>query len=369
MERYRDMTIKKRSNLKMLRNLIFFLLLIVFTFWYIFRGQSISDIVDTIKNTDLKFIGLATLLMFFYFVMESYNIRSVVTSLGDKKLSFLKHLKFTFICFFFSAITPASTGGQPVEVYYMAKEGISPANGSMAMLIELSSYQIGVVFFAILSALIFPDILHGKATIFFFLGLACNIFVLTMMLISIFSKKITKKIVDFFINMLKVFKVNHLEKKREKILESLNQYNKSAAYIKKHKIEFIKSIGRVLIQIICYFSITYTVYRAFGLNDFSYFRVFAMQAILFNSVCCLPLPGSIGVSESLFLKIFGPAFGHVLLGSAMLTFRFASFYFYILISAIVVIYSTIKTKDIVSVVDKDIAEIDNYKTGAIPVLN
>ena len=364
MERYRDMTIRKKSSLKMLRNLIFFILLIIFTFWYIFKDQDLNELIDTIKSSSFMYVLLGALLMFFYFIIESHNIRQVLYGLGENKLPFYKHLKFTFICFFFSAITPASTGGQPVEVYYMAKEGIAPAHGTLAMLVELSCYQIGVVLFAILSAILFPSIISGKVAIFFFLGLFFNTFVFSMMLVSIFSKKATKKIVDFFIKIISYFKVRNLDKKREKILKSLEQYNKSASYIMKHKVEFLKSLIRVLMQIICYFSITYCIYRSFGLNELSYFRVFAMQAILFNSVCSLPLPGSIGVSESLFLKIFIPAFGESLLSSAMLLFRFSSFYLFIILSTIIVIVNSIRTRKIVSVIDKDISEIDNEKVYA-----
>ena len=146
--------------------------------------------------------------------------------------------------------------------------------------------------------------------------------------------------------------------KKKKILEGLNQYNESAIFIKNHKLEFIKSIFRVFIQIILFYSITYFVYRAFNLNSSSFFEVFAMQAILYTTVSSLPLPGSIGVSETLFLKIFTSVFASNILASAMLVYRFVSFYLYILVSAIVVVITAVKTKNIVGEVDKNIIEIE-----------
>ncbi len=83
-----------------------------------------------------------------------------------------------------------------------------------------------------------------------------------------------------------------------------------------------------------------------------------MQAILYTTVSSLPLPGAIGVSETLFLKIFGITFGKNILSSAMLLYRFVSFYLYIVICAIVVIINAIKTKDISSEIDNNIKEID-----------
>ena len=133
MERYRDMTIRKKSNLKMLRNLILFIALIIFTFWYIFKDQDIKELITTIKSVNLMYIIIGAGIMLLVYLTESYNVRNILVALGEKKLSLIKALKFTWIGFFFSAITPAATGGQPVEIYYMTKEKISTANGTMAM--------------------------------------------------------------------------------------------------------------------------------------------------------------------------------------------------------------------------------------------
>ena len=74
MERYRDMTIKKKSNLKMIRNLVFFLLLIVLTYMFIFKDQDINELVSTIKSVDLLYVFISILLMFAVYFSESFNI-------------------------------------------------------------------------------------------------------------------------------------------------------------------------------------------------------------------------------------------------------------------------------------------------------
>ena len=69
-----------------------------------------------------------------------------------------------------------------------------------------------------------------------------------------------------------------------------------------------------------------------------------MQAILYTTVSGLPLPGAIGVSETVFLGIYGVAFGKELLQSAMLLNRGISFYSFVIISLAVVIFNIIKNK-------------------------
>lgn len=363
MQRYRDMPIKKSVGLKMLRNLVFFLLLIAFTFWILFKDQDLNELFETIKSVNIIYVFASILLMLLVYLTESINIRSVLVSLGEKKISIFKALKFTWIGFFFSAITPAATGGQPVEVYYMTKEGITTANGTLAMMLQLCGFQISTLLIAILCALVNPSILSGGILWIFILGLVLNAFVLTMMFIGIFSKKITKKIVNFFIGILKLVKVKNLDIKKKKIEEGLSQYNKSAKFVKTHKMEFFKSIVRVFIQVLFLHSIPFFVYKAFGLTGYSYIELLSIQSILYIMVCSIPLPGSIGVSETLFLKLFGGVFGELVLSSAMLVNRFVSFYFYILVSAVVVIVNGAKMKKVDGEMDLDVKEVEEYKSS------
>ena len=118
-----------------------------------------------------------------------------------------------------------------------------------------------------------------------------------------------------------------------------------------------------LSAIFIFHSIPYFIYRAFGLTELNFFQLFSMQAVLYTTVSGIPLPGSIGVSESLFLKIFGLAFGSTLLSSAMLLYRFASFYLYVIIFAVISFIVATKTKDVIGEVDQNIIDVekDLYK--------
>ncbi len=51
-----------------------------------------------------------------------------------------------------------------------------------------------------------------------------------------------------------------------------------------------------------------------------------LQAVISVSVDMLPLPGGMGISETLFLKIFRPVFGSTLLLPAMVLSRGLGYY-------------------------------------------
>ena len=157
------------------------------------------------------------------------------------------------------------------------------------------------------------------------MGLLLNGSALALLLIGVFSKKLTKKLVNTFINILKFFKLKNVDRKKDRIEEGLEQYNESAIYIKSHKEEFIKAILRVFLQIGFYYSVPFCVYKAFGLSGNNFFQIFTMQAVLYTTVSGIPLPGAIGISETVFLGIFGVAFGEELLHASMLLSRGITF--------------------------------------------
>ena len=82
------------------------------------------QVLGTVK---LQYILIAVVCMCIYVTCEAINIGRTLKAL-DEKTSFLKNIKYALIGFFFSGITPAASGGQPMQIYYMYKDKISVAN-------------------------------------------------------------------------------------------------------------------------------------------------------------------------------------------------------------------------------------------------
>lgn len=328
---------------KFVRNIIFFIILIILTFWILFKDQDMNQLFNIIRMAKKSYVFLGFFIMLLFFFMESYNIKSILKTFGEK-ISIFKAYKFTLIGFFFSAITPAATGGQPMEIYYMKKEKISGAHATMALLIQLCGFQISTLSLGIICAIINPTILKGGLLFLFLVGITINGFALFLMLVCVFSKRLTHKIVNIFIKILKIFKIKNIDQKKKDIVRGLEKYNNNSEYIKNHKKEFAICILRVFVQIILYHLVPFCVYKSFGLSEYNIFQLFTMQAVLYTTVSGLPLPGAIGISESVFLGIYGVAFGKELLQSAVLLNRGISFYGFVVISLIVVIFNILSNK-------------------------
>ena len=333
----------ENSIKKLIRNLLFFALLVVLSFSIIFRNQDLSNLLRLVTSVNGNYVLIGVLMMFGYFLMESYNVKCILNSLGEK-LSLPSALKFTLIGFFFSAITPAASGGQPMEIYYMSKENIRSSKSALALLMQICCFQIVTISLGILCALIYPSVLTSDIRWLYVLGISINIVALSIMLICIFSKKLTSIIVNFTLKIIKIFIPKKIEEKKEQITKEVEMYQESAQFIKDNKDEFRRAIRRVLIQVLLYYTIPFFVFRSFGLSGYNIVQMMLMQAILYSTVSSLPLPGAIGVSEAVFISIFNGAFGEELIHSAMLLNRGINFYLFVLLSINVVVINDLIVK-------------------------
>ena len=99
---------EKRDTKKSIRNLLLFIVLIYITFYIIFKDQNPKEIINLVRNADIKFILIAVGFMVLYFTCETINVTRTLRELGEKS-TFLRNFRYTLIGFFFSSITPAAS--------------------------------------------------------------------------------------------------------------------------------------------------------------------------------------------------------------------------------------------------------------------
>lgn len=339
-----EKTEKAKKIKKTIRNLIVFVLLIGLTFYLIFKDQNVLEILNIAVSVKKRYILVAIIAMCLYLIGETINITRILKELGEKS-TFLRNIRYTLIGFFFSSITPAASGGQPMEIYYMHKEKIAVANSTLALLVHLTSFQIVTITLGILSTILHFEIVKSGLIYLVVLGILLNSTALTLLAISIFSKRLSKGLINFAVKVLRFFRIPNIEKKQESLEKELEKYQESAVYIKEHKKLMIKTLVTTFIQVIIYYSIPYWVYLAFGFTGYNFFQIVTLQAMLYATVSGIPSPGAVGVSEGAFIEIFKGVFPATMINSAILLNRGASFYLFVIISAIITTITALRTKD------------------------
>ena len=318
--------------------------LIVLTFYILLRDQNLLEVFDIIKSAKIEFVLLGILCVSIYVICEAINISRTLKALGEKS-TFVNNIKYALIGFFFSAITPAASGGQPMQIYYMHKNHISVANSTLALLINLTSMQIVTIGLALFSVMINYQYMNKTLIILFTIGILLNLTALTLLLVGIFSKKLSRALINFAIKVLKLFRIRNIEEKKKKLEETLAKYQNSADYIKNNKRLIFRTILTTLVQYISYYSVTYCTYRALGFADHNVLEIVTMQAVLYGTVSGIPSPGAVGVTEGAFIEIFRNIYPQNMIKSAVLLNRGINFYLLNIVCGIVTIINQLVSKD------------------------
>ena len=324
-----------KSRKKIIFNGVFLAVVFALTIYGVFHGEDLSSMMDAIHRADKRWLIPGIALVAFFIWGESIIIWYMMRSSGiqlKKRTCFL----FSSVGFFFSCITPSASGGQPMQIYYMKKEKISLPVSTVILMIVTITYKLVLVVIGIGIAIFGRGFLHkyleGILPVFY-LGLALNIFCVTFMTILVFHPLLAKAIM---VKGMKLLERLHLVKKKDgrlkKLEDSMDTYRNTAAYLKNNPFVIVKVIGITFIQRMALFAVTWFVYQAFGLHGTGFWEILFLQAVISVSVDMLPLPGGMGISETLFLNIFSPVFGGLLLPGMVLS-RGLGYYGELLISA------------------------------------
>ena len=322
---------------KMICNIVFLILVFTGTLYGVFHGEDLGEIVHILKTVNPLWLIPGVICVVIFIWGESIIIWYMMRSSGihlKKRTCFL----FSSVGFFFSCITPSASGGQPMQIYYMKKEKISIPVSTVILMIVTITYKLVLVVIGIGIAIFGRGFLHryleGILPVFY-LGLMLNIFCVTFMTILVFHPLFAKAILVKGMKLLERF---HLMRKKEgrlkKLEASMEVYQNTAAYLGTHKMVLVNVLAITFAQRFALFAATWFVYRAFHLSGISFITIVLLQAVISVSVDMLPLPGGMGISETLFLKIFPPVFGSTLLLPAMVLSRGLGYYGELLVSAV-----------------------------------
>lgn len=327
---------KKVSPKNILKNGGLFIGLILLTFYIIFKNNNIEEIINVISSLNINYTIIGIVCSCTFIICEGINIGRNL-KLMEYEINFSTSIKYAIVGLFFSSVTPSASGGQPMQVYYMHKDGIQVSHSSLVLLMDLASFQFVTVTMAIVGYIAEHKLLVntlGSIKYLVLLGIILNTLVMLLILTAIFSKRFIGKFIDFICLILGKIKYKKVDKFKEMATYQVKEYKESAKYFSENKLTVLKVLMTTTVQIVALHSVPFWIYKAFGLSGYSLGTVVMLQAVLYISVSALPLPGAVGVSESGFMVIYKTLFPVQILSSAMLVSRGISFYLLVLLSGI-----------------------------------
>lgn len=321
--------------------------LIGFTLWIIFSEVDFQQMITVIQTSNKSYLVIGAVCMFVFWGIEAVLIDVLIKKVAPKS-SFWTSVKTTLIGQYYSFITPLASGGQPAQLYIMKKDNISYSNGTAVLVSKFLLFQITVTLYSLFLTLIRIKLLIGNlrgAAVFVFVGLTINTIGLTIIVLMAFKPHILGKLVEQIVHGLyKVKIVKKPEEHIEKIQQFICEYYRSIVMMKEDlKLTFSLFLATI-IQLTAFFSITFFVYKALGLEGVSVVDIISLQALLYMAVSFVPIPGTVGASELGFVTLLGSVFTSNLVTVAMLLWRGISYYFGLLFCGLFSLFVYIQEK-------------------------
>lgn len=327
-----------RRNSKYIVSLCVFLVLVAFTFGVLLHQIDLEQLVEIILQVNGWYLLGAFCLAMLYLLCEGRAIQVIATSL-KQKMRFISG--FTYACndFYFSSITPSASGGQPMAVYYMSRDGVPLSKSSLSFLVHTIVYKVVLLVLGLLVLLFHSDLLFFNGwllEVLFFIGVVVNLALIVLCLMAMFSRRLARRIVMGLLHLATRLRLVRDPKEKFQYLDNqLKKYQAGALYVKKNPIVPLRVLLYNTVQRVAMFSVSYLVYRSFGLSQFTYWDLLAIQVILALAVDSLPIPGGVAVTEGVFLLLYLPVYGDLLRMPALLLTRGMNYYCCLLVSSMV----------------------------------
>ncbi|QKO30204.1 flippase-like domain-containing protein [Caproicibacterium lactatifermentans] len=242
---------------------------------------------------------------------------------------------------FYSAITPFSSGGQPMQIYYMSKMGMKPGKSAAIISSKTITHQTTALTFSLLLvatklSFFVENVTH--LTMFTIFGLVTNIiFIAAVVLVSVNAGFIYRLLHTCLKGLNKIHIVKNPEELYQTIIKQLDSFHAGFKTMGKNCGRLYVLVCSITIVQLIFGSLdTYCIYRAFHLHGASVWLIIAAEVFAATVVAFVPLPGGSGGAEISF-KAFCTIFFGSLTTPAILVWRLITYYGTILFGYILVL--------------------------------
>lgn len=327
---------------KLVFNVIIFLAIMALTVWFVFRDEGVEAVLTAMTQMSIVHLLLAVAIAVFFVSAEGMMIWYLLRSINGTS-SFSGCISCAFIGFLFSGITPSATGGQPMQLYYLTREGNSWSHSSVVLMLVALMYKLVLVLFGAGMLVFWHASLRGYLGAgyyrLFLLGLALNTLLVAGLLMVMFTPSVIRMLISKAEWLaVKLHLLKKAGSKQARLDHFMENYQHALAFLKEKKEKMLVVFAGTVVQRVAVFALTYVVYRGIGLSGTPLTTIMWLQASVYIAVDMLPIPGAQGITEAMYRHVFLNVFtaGHVT--ASMCISRGVSFYLMIVVGLIVTLY-------------------------------
>ena len=299
-----------------------------------FSNNELADAWDTLFTLNPKWLLAALSCWLLYLFFDALSLYSFF-----RKQGYPIHLRYaafvSTIGFYFSNITPGSSGGQPVQIYYLSKRGVPVGVSTSAATIRLLCMQFMVVLIGLLlwlcnQSALQPHISGGIRWLVILGGIINFSAVPLILLVAFYHPPVEWLLKKGIALGTKLRFIKNPDDVTQKAISTLNTYHKSILEVSKTPSQFLLQLLLMGASLFCLLSIPVPLYFAFGLSGTPWYIVLSLSYMIFWSASYTLPPGGSGMQEGGFWLLYQDVFTSGTVGLAMLVWRFINFYLAVL---------------------------------------
>ena len=333
---------------KWIFNIAFFVIIIGLTIYFVFRGSDLSSAWDILAGADPFWCVFAVVLVVLFIVSESVIIAYLARSLSIA-INFAHCVLYSFVGFFFSAITPSASGGQPFQIVFMRRDGVPISTSCAILAVVTILYKTVLILIGLLVFIFRPAPLMNiiyPCLGWYILGLVLNIVFVTALIIMVFKPRIIEvPALAFFDFFARVFHFKNSQEKRDSLLDGIHKYASVTANFKNSAFTLCVAFGLTALQRFFLFLVTYVSALALYQTHTNAPLIVSTQAMISVAVDMMPMPGGSGLAEFLFQRAFAPLVAKEILLPMLILSRGIGYYTQIILGGIGTVVAQIVIRD------------------------
>ena len=328
------------SKKKIIKYLILIVAILILLIILLTQLSDIGAIINIFK-TNFKPVWLIVclLLVLVYAIIHRISLM-ILVKIKYKELSLFDLYLISGSEFFFNAVTPFSTGGQPFQAYALSQKKVKISDSTSQLLLNFLAYQTSINIISIVFVFIYFNRLHSDIEnfiILFIIGFSINIVVMILILLVGLNKHFGNLLIKLISAICKIKIINKFTgDKTDAITMYVNDMQSAFREIGKNFfIWFICLITRSIANLI-YYAIPFIGFMIidYPLSFENFFYAMALTSFALTTTIWVPIPGAaIGVElvfnvmfKQMIIQQYPDLDAANIVSSGMLIWRFMTYY-------------------------------------------
>lgn len=340
---------RKRKNTISLLVLLLIIGCVIYALWTlgntIQKGDT-ATFYEVFGKMDWRYILAAFALFAVMFVMEALKF-TVLGKCSGCSLGFRKDMKTALVGKYYECITPFSSGGQPMQIYHLYKEGVPSAKSASITMVKYGVHMLGfTVVAAVVMGLGVPrlgTLIDNAATlntllICGWIGFGINAFIPVFVTLVVFFPRPVAWVVNLFVKLLyKIKLLKNSAKIEARVRKWMDDFAVISQFVYKKPLTFLVlfllCLGEPTIELIFPYLVLVAmcggdVMGMQGAELLFAVMVLAMYATYGSTF--IPTPGNSGALEVMFMAAFASLTESVVFWFVLM-WRFIIYYTWIIL--------------------------------------